>query len=160
MKKSFKKKGGGALAAPVRKPAPGERKAFRKRVQLSNNSALPVSGLETLGPKTMVVEEAKGSVVGLPDALVEQLRALESFKATQNWGLFRQPHFLVREETVKLIQGMEAAVNAKKEAMKCVLTGSKLSGKSTALLQAQSHALLNGWVAIHIPEGWFSICKC
>lgn len=140
----------------VRKPAPGERKNFRKRVQLSNNSALVVTGLDTLKAKTMLDEDAKGKVVGLSDGLVDQLRALEGFKSSQSWGLFRQPHFLVRSETVELMKRMEEGAGEGSKGFRAVLTGSKLSGKSTALLQAQSHALLNGWVAIHIPEGTLS----
>ncbi|KAH8179956.1 mitochondrial ribosomal death-associated protein 3 domain-containing protein [Sarocladium implicatum] len=155
MKKNYKSKKGGAAAVPAttKRPGPGERKAFRKRIQLSNNSAFVVQGLEKLGPETLLAEGASGKVVGLPDSLVDQLRSLEAFKATQSWGLFRQPHFLVRDETVTLIKKMDEAVKGKKEALKCVLTGSRLSGKSMAVLQAQSHALVNGWVAIHIPEG-------
>ncbi|ESU13301.1 hypothetical protein FGSG_07106 [Fusarium graminearum PH-1] len=85
VKKSYKKR---ANVAPVRKPQPGERKAFRKRIQLSNNSALPVQGLETLNATNMTNDSR-----------------------------------------------------------------SKLSGKSMAMLQAMSYALLNNWVVFHIPEG-------
>jgi small subunit ribosomal protein S29 len=149
IKKAFKKK---AVISPVKKPNPGERKAFRKRIQLSNNSALPVEGLATLEAATLASPESAGSVVGLPDQVVDQLRALEAFKTTQSWGLFRKPHFLVREETVTLMKKMEEA-SSKKTPVKCVLTGSKNSGKSMLLLQAMSHALLNKWVVIYIPEG-------
>ncbi|TID04744.1 hypothetical protein CH35J_002950 [Colletotrichum higginsianum] len=82
--------------ARVKKPAPGERKAFRKRITLSNNNALAVEGLQDVGRETLAVAENKGSVVALPDQLVDQLRTLEAFKTTQNWGLFRRPHMLVR----------------------------------------------------------------
>lgn len=149
VKKTFKKK---VNIVPVRKPNPGERKAFRKRIQLSNNSALPVEGLGELSSETMASGESKGKVFAIPDRVVDQLRTLEAFKTTQTWGLFRRPHFLVREETVELVSRMERS-KENSEALKCVLTGSRLSGKSMALLQAMSHALLNGWVVIHIPEG-------
>ena len=155
MKKNYKnKKGGaGAVATTTKKPAPGERKAFRKRIVLSNNSAFAVQGLQKLGPETMLTKGTSGQIIGLPDTVVDQLRSLEAFKSTQSWGLFRQPHFLARKETVNVIHRMNKAAQEKKEAFKCVLVGSKLSGKRMAMLQAQAHALVNGWVAIHIPEG-------
>lgn len=150
-KKTYKKK---QNIVPVKKPGPGERKAFRKRIQLSNNSALPVTGIETLEAQTMAKGESSGKMFAVPDQVVDQLRALEAFKTTQTWNLFRKPHVLVRKETVELMSKLEASVE-KKEALKCVLTGSRLSGKSLTLLQAQSYALLNEWVVINIPEGIF-----
>ncbi|KAK5990413.1 hypothetical protein PT974_08681 [Cladobotryum mycophilum] len=149
VKKTYKKK---ANIVAVKKPNPGERKAFRKRIQLSNNSALPVPGLETLAPETMARSESAGKIFAIPDQVVDQLRALEAFKTTQTWNLFRKPHVLLRKEAVELMSKLEASVK-EKEGAKCVLTGSKLSGKSLALLQAMSYALLNQWVVIHIPEG-------
>ncbi|EHK40897.1 hypothetical protein TRIATDRAFT_130544 [Trichoderma atroviride IMI 206040] len=148
-KKTYKKK---QNIVPVKKPGPGERKAFRKRIQLSNNSALPVSGIESLEAQTMARGESSGKMFAIPDQVVDQLRALEAFKTTQTWNLFRKPHVLVRKETVELMGKLEASVE-KKEALKIVLTGSRLSGKSLTLLQAQSYALLNEWVVINIPEG-------
>ncbi|KAK1240961.1 hypothetical protein MKX07_006394 [Trichoderma sp. CBMAI-0711] len=148
-KKTYKKK---QNIVPVKKPAPGERKAFRKRIQLSNNSALPVAGLDALEAQTMARPESSGRMFAVPDEVVDQLRALEAFKSTQTWNLFRKPHVLVRKETVELMGRLEASLE-KKEAFKCVLTGSRLSGKSLMLLQAMSYALLNEWVVIHIPEG-------
>jgi small subunit ribosomal protein S29 len=151
-KKTYKKK---QNIVPVKKPAPGERKAFRKRIQLSNNSALPVAGLDALEAQTMARAESSGRMFAVPDEVVDQLRALEAFKSTQTWNLFRKPHVLVRKETVELMGRLEASLE-KKEAFKCVLTGSRLSGKSLMLLQAMSYALLNEWVVIHIPEGTYS----
>ncbi|WQF77596.1 Putative small ribosomal subunit protein mS29 [Colletotrichum destructivum] len=137
--------------ARVKKPAPGERKAFRKRITLSNNNALAVEGLQDVGRETLAVAENKGSVVALPDQLVDQLRTLEAFKTTQNWGLFRRPHMLVRGETVKLVKRLDGAVN-ERQTLRMVLTGDKVVGKSMLLLQGLSHALLNNWVVINIPE--------
>lgn len=148
-KKVFKRK---TNIVPVKKPNPGERKAFRKRIQLSNNSALAVAGLETLSAETMLRDESTGKMVAIPDKLVDQLRALEAFKTTQTWNLFRQPHFLLRKETTEFIKKL-ADSSEKKEALRCVVTGSKLSGKSLLMLQAMSYALLNNWVVLHIPEG-------
>lgn len=149
VKRNYKKK---AVAAPVKKPNPGERKAFRKRIQLSNNSALPIEGLEQLQANTMSQNESLGKIFGLPNATVDQLRAIEAFKTTQAWNLFRSPHVLVREETAQLIKMMDESVKNKKAAS-VVLTGSRLSGKSLTLLQAMSHALLNEWVVVSVPEG-------
>ncbi|KEY70626.1 hypothetical protein S7711_02230 [Stachybotrys chartarum IBT 7711] len=149
-KKSYKK---GGAAVSVKKPQPGERKAFRKRIQLSNNSALPVTSSQTLEADTLSNPENAGKVVALPDALVDQLRALEAFKHTQSWGLFRRPHVLVRDETLRLMKKLKESAE-KKEGLKAVITGSKLSGKSTMLLQAMSYALQNDWVAIHLPEAF------
>lgn len=149
VKKTYKKRGN---VAPVRKPNPGERKAFRKRIQLSNNSALPVEGLDALDGKTMAQDSSTGKVFEIPDSVVDHLRSLEAFKTTQSWNLFRKPHMLLRKETVDLMKKLEASVETK-EALKCILTGSKLSGKSMAMIQAMSYALLNNWVVLHIPEG-------
>ncbi|KAI9167011.1 37S ribosomal protein S23 [Paramyrothecium foliicola] len=148
IKKSFKKK---TQIVAVKKPNPGERKAFRKRIQLSNNSALPVSGTTTLEPATLATAENACTMVALPDQVVDQLRTLEAFKPTQSWGLFRRPHFLVRKETVALVEELQSA-SKNKETLSCVLVGSRNSGKSMVLLQAMSHALVNNWVVIHIPE--------
>jgi small subunit ribosomal protein S29 len=151
VKKSYKKR---ANVTPVRKPQPGERKAFRKRIQLSNNSALPVTGLENLDASNMTKDESAGKMFAIPDQVVDHLRALEAFKPTQTWNLFRKPHVLQRKETVELMKKLELSAKEKK-ALKCVLTGSKLSGKSMAILQAMAYALLNNWVVFHIPEGTY-----
>lgn len=148
-KKNFKKK---SQIQAVKKPNPGERKAFRKRIQLSNNGALAVDGLDTLAADSMRDSANSGKVFALSDALVDQLRALEAFKTTQQWNLFRKPHVLLRKETVELMKQLDEAAT-KKELKQYVLTGTKLSGKSMMLLQALGHALMNNWVVIHVPEG-------
>ncbi|EGU72154.1 hypothetical protein FOXB_17398 [Fusarium oxysporum f. sp. conglutinans Fo5176] len=121
VKKSYKKR---ANVTPVRKPQPGERKAFRKRIQLSNNSALPVAGLENLDASNMTKAESAGKMFAIPDQVVDHLRALEAFKTTQTWNLFRKPHVLQRRETVELMKKLELSAKDKK-ALKCVLTGSQ-----------------------------------
>lgn len=139
---------------PGKKPAPGERKAFRKRIQLSNNSALPVEGLEEASPEALTGSGSKTSsrMLAIPDPLVDQLRTLEAFKSTQTWNLFRRPHFLLRLETKELM-GKLAAAMENKETLRCVLTGHRLSGKSLILLQAMAYGLMSKCVVIHIPEG-------
>lgn len=136
---------------PAKSPLPGERKAFRKRIQLSNNNALPVEGLEPLTGRSLTEETSVATICALPDTLVDQLRAVEAFKPTQNWGLFHAPHVLIRAETVELGRRMQQAAD-KKETLRLVINGDKISGKSTLLLQALSKAFLDNWVVFHIPE--------
>lgn len=150
-KKNYKKKKAQS-AAPMKKPNPGERKAFRKRIQLSNNSAIEVQGTEPLTADVMVDAASAGKLFALSDQLVDQLRTLEAFKPTQSWNLFRKPHVLLRAELVDLMAKLEGSVSSK-EAARIVLRGSRLSGKSLALLQAMSYALLKNWVVINLPEG-------
>lgn len=144
----FKKK----KVEKTKSPAPGERKAFRKRIVLSNNNALEVPGLDTLSAETMADSANAGKVFSIPDKLVDQLRASEAFKATQTWGLFRSPHVLLRSETADLAKKMQAAAD-KKEALRLVISGDRLSGKSTLLLQALANGFLNDWIVVNIPEG-------
>ncbi|EJT75477.1 hypothetical protein GGTG_05410 [Gaeumannomyces tritici R3-111a-1] len=140
-----------AVKPPAKSPLPGERKAFRKRIQLSNNNALPVEGLEPLNGRGLTEDASVATIRALPDDLVDQLRAVEAFKPTQNWGLFRAPHVLVRAETVELCRSMQQAAE-NKETLRLVINGDKISGKSTLLLQALSKAFLDDWVVFHIPE--------
>ncbi|KAI4865152.1 mitochondrial ribosomal protein [Hypoxylon rubiginosum] len=132
-------------------PAPGERKAFRKRIQLSNDNALEVSGLSELTAEHIVDSGSIGQVVGLPPALIDKLRAAEAFKPTQTWGLFRSPHMLIRQETVDLAKQLTDAVS-KKETLRMVVTGDRASGKSILGLQALATGFMNDWVVINVPE--------
>lgn len=133
-------------------PLPGERKAFRKRIQLSNDNALEVPGLDVLSPGNVVNPESVGKIVGLTVGVVDQLRACEAFKSSQNWSLFRSPHTLVRKETVDLANQMTNAIQ-NKETLRLVVTGGRGSGKSMIGLQALATGFLNNWVVINIPEG-------
>lgn len=133
-------------------PLPGERKAYRKKIVLTNDSALPVKWVQEMGPNHLQDLNSVGKVVSLPDAVQDQLRISEAFQPSQSWKMFRKPSTLVREETVQMVNKMEKAVGSKKTA-RLVLTGDKLTGKSLLLLQAQAHAYLNGWIVIHIPDG-------
>ncbi|KAK5663316.1 hypothetical protein OQA88_3744 [Cercophora sp. LCS_1] len=132
-------------------PLPGERKAHRKRIQLSNSNALPVPGLQELRPESMLDPASVGKVLSLPGELQDQLRTVEAFKPTQNWGLFRTASTLVRQDTVNLITEMQAAAS-KQQALRAVLTGDKLTGKSLLQLQALSHAFQNEWIVINLPD--------
>ena len=140
----------------AKKPAPGERKAYRKRVVLSNTNALPVAGLEQFSVESLGTEELKGKVLSIPGEVVDQLRAVEAFKPTQAWGLFRQAGMLVRNETLqyaKLLGELQTEGNT----LRRVLVGERGSGKSLMALQAMTIAFLRGWTVINIPEGISSL---
>ncbi|KAI1430047.1 mitochondrial ribosomal death-associated protein 3-domain-containing protein [Xylaria sp. FL1777] len=133
-------------------PLPGERKAFRKRIQLSNDNALAVPGLEALSSENAANPDSAGKIFGIPPELIDQLRTCEAFKSSQNWSLFRHPHMLVRKETVDLTKRMTDAIE-KKKTLRVVITGNRGSGKSILGLQAIATGLLNKWIVINIPEG-------
>ena len=140
---------------PRGKPvAPGERKAYRKRIVLSNNNALAVPGLEELAQPDATAANA-GRIMALPDAVVDQLRAIEAFKPTQNFSLFRRPSLLVRSETAALAARMQREVAQDKKTLRVVIDGERLAGKSTMLQQAMAHGFLNEFLVIHVPEGEF-----
>ncbi|OBT48666.1 hypothetical protein VE00_00737 [Pseudogymnoascus sp. WSF 3629] len=140
--------------APVktgRPPAPGERKAMRKRIVLSNTNALEVQGLQELSPETMVDAAMVGKVVTIPGPVIDQLRVVEAFKNNQSWDLFRSPSILVRDETVTLSKKLLDAAAAKKTAS-IILSGVRATGKSMLLLQAMATAFTKGWIVISIPD--------
>lgn len=148
----FKKTKKKNVVSSGKPPQPGERKAYRKKIVLSNNNALPVPGLETLRPNDLAKQDNVGSVKALPEDVVDALRAMEAFKPTQCWGIFRQPSVLIRQETVDLTQKMKAA-GADGKTIRTVIEGNRITGKSLLLLQAMTHAFMNDWVVLHIPEG-------
>lgn len=132
--------------------APGERKAFRKRIVLSNNNALDVPGFPELTTELMTNPDSVGKIASLPGELVDQLRTVEAFKPTQNWGLFRSPHMLIRKETVELTKKLVDDIQDKKT-VRMVVDGKRSSGKSMLGLQAMAAGLMNKWVVINLPEG-------
>jgi small subunit ribosomal protein S29 len=159
-------------------PEEGERKALRKRIVLSNTNALEVKGLRDLDAEIVdemvrvrdeaeefalqgalvgkegeeIRQEVVGKVVGLKGQTVDSLRAVEAFKTTQGWGLFRRPAILVREESVGLSKQLMRAQEEKK-GLRLVIDGSKGTGKSMMLIHAMATAFVKGWVVINIPEG-------
>jgi small subunit ribosomal protein S29 len=145
----FKKNKG---AKTGKAPLPGERKALRKRIQLSNNNALPVEGLAELEPKDLLDPTKVGTMVALPGEMQDSLRTLEAFKPTQFWPMFRQPATLIRSETVDLITQMQEAAS-KKQMLRAVITGERITGKSLLLLQSMAYRLSKEWIVINIPEG-------
>ncbi|KAL8895161.1 MAG: hypothetical protein Q9192_003804 [Flavoplaca navasiana] len=138
----------------ARRPAPGERRALRKRIVLSNVNALEVQGLQNMDVENMFDRRLEGQVLRLPGPIVDQLRAVEAFKPTQSWGLFQSPGTLMRRETVdmgKMIAEMSEQEGLRKTVRR-VLVGEKGSGKSMILLQAMTMAFLKGWTVINLPE--------
>ena len=151
IKKNYKK-GKQQQLERVRPPAPGERKAYRKRILLSNDNALPVPGLPEINDHSLLEPANAGKVLAIPNDLVDQLRAIEAFKTTQSWGMFRRPAMLLRAESLELGRRMQDAVR-KKETLRLVIKGDRVSGKSMLLLQAMAHAYLQNWIVFSIPEG-------
>ena len=139
-----------AIVKTGRPPAPGERKALRKRIVLSNSNALEVQDLTDM---TAELDAAQiGRVLALSGPVVDQLRAVEAFKTTQGWSLFRRPSMLVRDKSVELVKTILAAQNSKKTSM-TIIDGERGAGKSMMLLQAMAIAFMNEWIVLHIPEG-------
>ena len=133
-------------------PAIGERKALRKRVVLSNTNALEVSGLRDAKAEDLLDEKSRGQVLGIPGEVVDQLRAVEAFKAAQAWGMYRRPAMLVRRETLDYARMMEG-LEKEKRTVRRIIVGERNSGKTTMLLQAMTTALFRNWVVINLPEG-------
>lgn len=151
--KKGKKAAGGDTG---KRPAQGERKALRKRIVLSNNNALEVSSLKDLSKDSVFSEQNEGQVMGLPEQVVDALRAVEAFKTTQGWSLFRRPAVLIRKEAAqiaKLFKEVEdSAKGAQKKTIRRILSGERMSGKSTLVLQALTTGLLREWFVINLPE--------
>ncbi|KAJ4344488.1 uncharacterized protein N0V89_012231 [Didymosphaeria variabile] len=145
------KKGRSSAQDTGKRPAQGERKAARKRIVLTNDNALEVASLKDMSKADVLNEANQGRVLGIPEATVDALRAAEAFKTTQGWSLFRRPATLMRKETIELANIMRAAEDQKITARR-ILSGERLSGKSTLLLQGLSMAFLREWVVINLPE--------
>ncbi|KAF2767457.1 hypothetical protein EJ03DRAFT_276117 [Teratosphaeria nubilosa] len=139
-----------------RPPAPGERKALRKRVVLSNTNALEVQGLQDLKKENSDAKSLgrlQGQVLGFTNESVDALRALEGFKPTQGWSLFRRPASLVRKETIELVELLEkVAAGQQGHVERRVICGDRSSGKSVLMLQIMAIAQLKGWLLLHFPE--------
>ena len=140
----------------ARKPNPGERKALRKRIVLSNTNALVVSGMQDFSVESLGQEELQGKVLGISNDVIDQLRAVEAFKPTQGWALFRRPGMLVRKETVEYGKLLEE-LQSEGKTLRRVLVGERGSGKSLMALQAMTIGFLKHWTVINIPEGIFFV---
>lgn len=137
-----------------KKPAVGERKALRKRVVLSNTNALEVEGLKDITAQSMIDDSLRGHVLAIPGPVVDQLRAVEAFKVTQGWPLFRRPSMLIRKDTLDMATEIEnISLGIGDKTIRRVFVGERGSGKTTMLLQAMTMAFLKDWVVINIPQG-------
>lgn len=139
-----------------KKTAIGERAALRKRIVLSNNNAIAVEGVPEFGDELIQIEQLRAQVVSLPVSLVHRLRAVEAFKRTQSWGLFRNPAMLIRRETIEYFQLLDEISEQKegsRRSMRKIILGERGCGKSMILLQAMAIAFLKDWVVINLPEG-------
>ncbi|KAJ5092054.1 Ribosomal protein S23/S29 mitochondrial [Penicillium alfredii] len=142
---------------PVRPPAAGERKALRKRIVLSNPNALEVKGMQDLSPGTMIDGRLRGTVLGLPVPLLDQLRAVQAFKPKQGWSIFRRPGTIMRHDTIemgRLFEKISADGEGaqKGQVVKKIISGAKGTGKTVHLLQAMTMAFLKKWVVIAVPD--------
>lgn len=135
-----------------RPPAPGERKAARKRIVLSNTNALEVPDMLEITPEALLDSENVGKVMALPGNVVDSLRAVQAFKTTQAWGMFRRPGMLIREDSVKLANILEKG-EQQKSSQVFMIEGDRATGKSMMLLQAMAAAFAKRWIVLHIPEG-------
>jgi small subunit ribosomal protein S29 len=140
-----------------KRPAQGERKALRKRIVLSNNNALEVSSLKDFDKANVLSEQNEGRVMGLPEPVVDALRAVDAFKTNQGWSFFRRPAVLVRKETVQLAklftEAEASAAGETKKTLRRILSGERMGGKSTLLLQGLTMGYLRDWFVINLPEG-------
>ncbi|GAB7343924.1 hypothetical protein MBLNU457_1877t1 [Dothideomycetes sp. NU457] len=141
----------GATPAKGRPPAEGERKALRKRIILTNSNALEVQDMQDLSTKNMNDKSMQGQVLGLSTEVVDSMRAVDGFKSSQGWHMFRRPATLITSHTQKLA-GQLQSIEQGKSMVRQVLTGEKGSGKSVLNLQAMAMASLKGWIVVHIPE--------
>lgn len=136
----------------------GERKALRKRIVLSNPNALEIEGMLELSPETMVDSRLRGTVLGLPVPMIDQLRAVQAFKPKQGWSIFRRPGTVLRRDTIEMgrlfeqISG-EGDAAQKGKVVKKIVTGMKGSGKTVHLLQAMAMGFLKKWAVVTIPDG-------
>lgn len=138
-------------AKTSRQIAPGERKAFRKRVVLSNVNALAVHGLETIGRQNMSQTSKHGQMMTFDNNAIDALRANGAFKAAQAWGLFRQPATLVRSETLEVAK-LLGTVDSSQGTVRRIVHGARGSGKSLVVMQSMAMALARGWVVIYLAD--------
>ncbi|KAI9890457.1 MAG: 37S ribosomal protein S23 mitochondrial [Vezdaea aestivalis] len=148
MKKDKKDKSARKTGKP---PNPGERKAFRKRVSISNVSALEVEGLPFWHKGNLQDDALIGSVVAFPPPLIEKLTALGAFKPGQSWGYFRRQAVLVRREAMDIVKILPS-VSESKGTFKGLISGERGTGKSTILAHVMAAALTKGWIVISVPQ--------
>lgn len=141
----------GATPAKGRPPAEGERKAQRKRVILTNSNALEIQDMQDLSAKNMNNKSMQGQVLGFSTEVVDSMRAIDGFKPSQGWSMFRRPATLITSHTQKIAEQLQS-IEQEKSTIRQVLAGEKGSGKSVLNLQTMAMASLKGWIVVHIPE--------
>lgn len=143
-----------AEAAGSRRAQPGDRKAMRKRIVLSNTNALVVPGLRDLNVDNMADGASQGSVLAIPGPMLDPLRAVEAFKPTQRWSMFRRPATVWRSETIRMASMLQSVDSReKKRSIRKIIVGARGCGKTVLLLQAMAMAFLRGWIVINLPDG-------
>jgi small subunit ribosomal protein S29 len=136
-------------------PNPGERRAWKNRIVLSNINANDVSGLRPLTPENMANEQTLGKVMSIPGDAVDSLRSLRAFKRTQAWASYKKPAVLMTEESwnlAKLMTDIQNNSQSGPSSIAKVIHGPRRSGKSVFLLQALLMGILQKWIVINIPE--------
>lgn len=152
--KNFRLKKKAGTQEKGKRPLPGERKKMRKRIVLSNSNALEIEGMPDITAERMVDAELQGRVIGIPSPLIERLLAVDAFKPTQRWRLFRRPGTLIRKETVQYGELFEKmSKDGEKQSLRRIFIGERGSGKTVMLLQAMTMAFLKDWVVINFPDG-------
>lgn len=139
-----------------RPPPAGERQALRKRIVLSNPNALEVKDMKDLSADTMIESSLRGSVLGLPMPMLDQLRASGAFKPHQGWSIFRRPGTVMRSETLEMGKTFHEITSQgadKGKVFKRIISGVRSSGKTVHLLQAMTMAFAKKWVVFTVPEG-------
>lgn len=143
----------------TRPPPIGERKALRNRIVLGNPNALEPTDMQNISVENMGDPRVRGSVVGLPVSMLEQLRSVHAFKKSQGWGLFRRPATFMRKEALEMGRLFEKISGEEQgKVVKKVITGKVGSGKSVFLTQAMAMGFLKNWVVFTVPESEYSSC--
>lgn len=150
------KRSGTTESSSGKKPQPGERKAMRKRIVLSNTNALAVPGLRDLTVEDTTDAASQSRMFAIPGPTIDSLRAVEAFKPNQRWSLFRRPATVWRKEAIEMARLLQS-VNSeeKKKTIRKVVVGERTCGKSVLLLQAMTMAFLKGWIVVNLPDGRF-----
>lgn len=114
--KKFALKKGKVAPTKVKTYGPGERRALKNKIVLSNGNAPPVP-FPPLTKDLSANNEAVGQVFGIPTLLVERLRLLEAFQKRQMWQYFNRPSTLLRKESIEIGKKM-AWINGERDRVK------------------------------------------
>jgi small subunit ribosomal protein S29 len=143
-------------------PAPGERKAQRKRILTESKNVLSVPGLPTFdlavttsSSKALTLSQdglsGTAQVVELQDETVNRLKAIGGFQPQQSWRYLARPAVLLSKDAKEVLSQLQRAGKSR-STYREIIVGPRASGKSGLLLQAMSGAWNLGWTVIHIPD--------